>query len=140
LGAAALFYDDAMQFLRFESRRGGAARAASSTPKQRWILLRRVALAFGVYAMLILITMLASSPFRAGVEAVAATGGWDEDQITFRGGSYGFRILYAVAEVDVFVETATGPVPVHLEMTRLTPFGWSVRQFRVDSDQGPFPG
>jgi hypothetical protein len=122
-----------MKFLRIEIKRGGAASGESGTPKPHWATPRRVAIAFAVYAVLILISMVATSPFRSGVEAVAATGGWDADQITFRGGSYGFRVLYAVAEVDVLVDTPTGQVPVHLEMTKFTPFGWSVRQYRIGS-------
>jgi hypothetical protein len=94
-------------------------------------MLRSATIALGMVALMVTINLLSSNPFTDGVAAVAETGGWDVDQVTFQGGSYGHRLFYAIAEVNVVVDTPEGRLPVHLEMSKLALFGWSVQRFEV---------
>jgi hypothetical protein len=94
-------------------------------------MLRSTAIGLGMIVLMVTINLLSSNPFADGVAAVAETGGWDVDQVTFQGGSYGHRLFYAIAEVDVVVDTPEGRQPVHLGMSKLALFEWSVRRFEV---------
>jgi hypothetical protein len=93
------------------------------------VTLRTLALALGGYALLVALSLFSSNPFLDGVAEITSLGDWDPEQVQFQGGSYGYRLLYAVAEVDVLVATDRGPVPAHLEMWKLPIVGWSVNRF-----------
>ena len=90
-------------------------------------------LALAGVAILVAINLFSSNPFLDGIDEAAAIGGWEADQITAYRGSYGYRVLYAVAEVDATVDTEQGPISVHLEMSKLPIGGWTVNRYEVTS-------
>ena len=67
------------------------------------------------------------NPFIVAVEAARTLGGWDEDQVHFERGHYGYRLFYSDVWAELWVDSAEGRRPVRIEL-RTSPFGgWRVR-------------
>ncbi|NKB87733.1 MAG: hypothetical protein GKS06_05885 [Acidobacteria bacterium] len=92
---------------------------------------RRGLIGLGAYCCLILAMMVAVSPFSVGIDRIAEMGDWNREDVAMIQGSYGYRFLFAVAEVDAWVDTPTGRVPARVEMVLINPFSWSVKSFEI---------
>lgn len=67
------------------------------------------------------------NPFIVAVEAARTLGGWDEDQVHFARGHYGYRLFYSDVWAELSVDSAEGRRPVRIEL-RTSPFGgWRVK-------------
>jgi hypothetical protein len=120
-----------MQNFRHDFKRAGLEIEVPDAIARHRRQIRNGLLVLAAYSLILLVSMVTSSPFSAGLDAIAEHGGWDREDLAMRHGSYGFRFLYAVAEVSAWVDTENGRVPARVEMVRATPFSWTVQAFQV---------
>ena len=120
-----------MENHRFAFTRAGIRFEIPDAIAKHYRQIRSGLLVLVVYSLVLMISMVASSPFSTGLDAIAEQGGWAREDVAMRQGSYGFRFLYAVAEVSAWVETENGRVPARVEMVKANPFTWTVQVFEA---------
>ncbi len=100
--------------------------SASASRRRRSVLVF-LALALMLYVGASLVTLHLQNPFEVVRKEACRVADTACDDARFLRGSYGYRLLFSVAEGDVVVGGSMGARTVHVELLNSPFTGWSVR-------------
>lgn len=106
-------------------------RNSAAASRRRRSVLVFLALALMLYVGASLVTLHLQNPFEIVRKEACRVADSSCDDARFLRGSYGYRLLYSVAEGDVIVGGPVGSKTVHVELLNSPFTGWSVRSFSL---------